>query len=235
MKRYEAILFDLDGTLLPMEINEFTKGYFSLLSAAVAPYGYEKTHFLIAMQKGIYAMVTNDGDHTNAEAFWDIFAKEFGERVYEDIPKFDAFYQKEFHKARAYTDPQDKSVEAVSLARERAGMVILATNPMFPMVALHARLSWVGLRAEDFDLLTDYDHFHFCKPNPAYFLEIAKQMGVDPKHCLMIGNHTDEDARAAMAAGMDAFLITDCLIAQGELPDCPRGSFEELLSFLKAL
>jgi len=30
-------------------------------------------------------------------------------------------------------------------------------------------------------------------------------------------------------------LITDCLIAQGELPDCPRGSFEELLSFLKAL
>lgn len=33
----KAILFDLDGTLLPMDQDEFTKGYFNLLAAKLAP------------------------------------------------------------------------------------------------------------------------------------------------------------------------------------------------------
>ena len=33
-----TVLFDLDGTLLPMDNDAFTKGYFKLLARKLAPY-----------------------------------------------------------------------------------------------------------------------------------------------------------------------------------------------------
>jgi FMN phosphatase YigB (HAD superfamily) len=60
-------------------------------------------------------------------------------------------------------------------------------------------------------------------------------MDVDPTRCLMIGNNTEEDIKAAQAAGLSTFLLTDCLIAEGDLPDTPKGSFPELIEFLTAL
>ena len=34
-----TVLFDLDGTLLPMDQDAFTKGYFKLLAKKLLPYG----------------------------------------------------------------------------------------------------------------------------------------------------------------------------------------------------
>ena len=53
----DAILFDLDGTLLPMDNDVFTKGYLSLLSRAIAPHGYEPREMISAMWYGVEAMV----------------------------------------------------------------------------------------------------------------------------------------------------------------------------------
>lgn len=39
----KAILFDLDGTVLPMNEEEFTKGYFGLLCKKLVSYGYVRT------------------------------------------------------------------------------------------------------------------------------------------------------------------------------------------------
>ena len=38
---FTTILFDLDGTLLPMDQDEFVKAYFSKLAKKLAPLGYE--------------------------------------------------------------------------------------------------------------------------------------------------------------------------------------------------
>ena len=51
----------------------------------------------------------------------------------------------------------------------------------------------------------------------------------------MIGNNAEEDIAAAQRAGLSTFLITDCLIAEGEIPNTPKGSFAELIDFLAAL
>ena len=40
---------------------------------------------------------------------------------------------------------------------------------------------------------------------------------------------------AAYAAGMDAFLVTDCLIDRGGRPECKQGSFQDLIVFLEEL
>ena len=235
MKKYDAILFDLDGTLLPMDNDLFIKTYLGLLVKKMAPRGYDKDLLVASLWKGTGAMIKNDGSKTNAEVFWSYFAKVFGDRIYSDIADFDQFYENEFHAASSVTFPTGLAQIAVDLAREHANKVILATNPFFPAVAVRSRLSWAKVAPESFDLITTYENSSFCKPNPAYYTEIAGKMQIDPKRSLMIGNNAEEDIRAAQSLGMDTFLLTDFLICEGERPDTPSGSFEDLIEFLHAL
>ncbi len=233
--KYKAILFDLDGTLLPMDYEEFTKGYFGLLYRRAAEFGYTKDQFISGMWKGVAAMVKNDGSRPNADRFWETFASLLGQEVLEHKPVFDEFYATDFQKTVAYTSPNEKAKTAVSLAREKSGVVILATNPLFPEIATRIRMGFVGLAPTDFDLVTHYENSTTCKPNPAYYKEICEKMGLDPTECLMIGNNTEEDINAARVTGMDTYLITDCLICEGEMPECRKGSFDEMIEFLHGL
>ena len=79
-----TILFDLDGTLLPMDNDVFVKTYFGLLAKTLAPHGYEAKALVDAVWAGTAAMVANDGRQTNEAVFWEKFAGVFGERVYGD-------------------------------------------------------------------------------------------------------------------------------------------------------
>ena len=91
-----TILFDLDGTLLPMDNDEFTKGYFKLLVKKLAPYGYEPQKLIDGIWSGTAAMVKNNGTKSNEQAFWEKFEKIFGEKALEDKPLFDEFYENDF-------------------------------------------------------------------------------------------------------------------------------------------
>ena len=234
--RYQAVFFDLDGTLLPMDYDVFLKGYLGLLAKHVAPLGYEPRALVSAMWKGVAAMTANEGGRTNADAFWQVFAGIFGEQCYDHIKEFDLFYDNDFHKAIAFTSPvPEKARAAVALARKAAPSVVLATSPLFPRVAVRSRLQWAGLAEGDFDYITEYENSTTCKPNPKYYLEICEKLGIDPKACLMVGNNVEEDILPAASVGLDTFLLTDCLIAEGEIPAVPQGSFDDLLSFLDAL
>ncbi len=229
---YDTILFDLDGTLLPMDYNEFMRGYLGILSQTVEPYGFKKETLIPALWKGVEAMVKNDGNATNCEVFWKQFSDLLGTQVLEYIDKFDTFYSNEFHQAIKFTAPTEKAKQAVDLAHSKAKNVVLATNPMFPKVAVQSRLEWAGLSIDDFDLVTHYSNSSFCKPNPQYYSEIVQKLGADPQKCLMIGNNTEEDIFASSKIGMKTFLLTPCLICDGDMPNCPQGGFNDLLTFL---
>ncbi len=231
--KYEAILFDLDGTLLPMDNDAFTKGYFKLLCKAVAPLGYTPEKLIETMWKGVAAMVKNEGDISNYEAFWQEFEKAFPFDVRSHIPYFDAFYSSDFNKVKELCFPTEKAKLSVELARKNAQKVVLATNPFFPPVAVEARIKWAGLDPDDFDYITTYENSSSCKPNPYYYKEIGKKLGLNLENCLMIGNNADEDIKAGLKAGLKTFLLDDWLIAEGEIPETPRGNFDALLEFLK--
>lgn len=64
----KAVLFDLDGTLLPMDEQEFTKGYFGLLCRHLAPLGYDKDLLIKTVWDGTKLMLKNDGSKTNEES-----------------------------------------------------------------------------------------------------------------------------------------------------------------------
>ena len=234
--KYQAILFDLDGTLLPMELKGFAKAYFGALARELADFGIPAETLVKAIWGGTEAMLKNDGARLNVDVFWDVFTALTGIERAAVEPRCDAFYSTGFHAARIATMPNPLAVEAVRLAHEKAEKVVLATNPLFPMQGQATRISWLGLKPEDFDLITCYSTDRFCKPNPAYFADVCRRIGVDPARCLMIGNDDREDMHCATAAGMDAFLVTDCRLPCAESPwSGAQGSFTDMVAMLKSL
>ena len=61
---YKAILFDLDGSLLPLDEKGFIKIYFGGVSKRFED-KYNSQEFLDALWKGTLAMMNNDGSDTN--------------------------------------------------------------------------------------------------------------------------------------------------------------------------
>lgn len=233
MRKYTTILFDLDGTLLPMDQDLFTKTYFKELAIKLAPLGFDPQALAVNIWAGVAAMVKNDGSVTNEEAFWQAFSHIYGETVRQYIPVFEEFYANEFQKAKKVCGFSTKSKEVVEKLKEAGYQVVLATNPIFPAIATQSRIRWAGLEPEDFLWYTTYENSSFSKPNPKYYEEIMGKLGLDPRDCLMVGNDVTEDG-AAKALGMDVFFLTDCLINKEEkdISQEPHGSFGELEAFI---
>jgi len=228
-----AVLFDLDGTLLPMDQNVFVKKYFSMLAAYLAPHGYESGKLIDTVWKGTDAMVKNDGSSTNEEAFRRVFSSVFGEASLGDMKLFDYFYENIFDEVKGSCGFDTRSAETVKMIKERGLRVALATNPVFPKAATEARMRWAGLNKDDFELYTTYDNSRYCKPNPKYYLDICTTLDVKPEDCLMVGNDVGDDM-ITESLGMKVFLLTDNLInnSGADISRYPNGSFPELIEYL---
>lgn len=230
----KAVLFDLDGTLLPMDQDVFIKTYFAGLVKKLAPHGRQPDTLIRSIWAGTGAMVANDGGCTNEEVFWRSFAEFFGPDVRNDEPILNDYYANEFQQVREVCgfDPRAKQIVD---GLHRAGVqVILATNPLFPAIATHSRIRWAGLQPEDFSLVTTYENSRHCKPNPDYYRDILAQLKLDAADCIMVGNDVDEDM-VAQQLGMQVFLLTPCLINKhgADIHRWPHGGFDELLAFLQ--
>ena len=115
----KAVLFDLDGTLLPMDLDQFTSGYFRFLIKKLSPLGYEPKKLVNSIWAGTAAMIRNDGTQSNEEAFWKDFVHSFGEKALEDRPLFEEFYAKDFEQARGFCGYTPKATGVVKLLREK--------------------------------------------------------------------------------------------------------------------
>lgn len=231
-----TILFDLDGTLLPMDQEVFVKDYLGRLAKKMAPHGYDPQLLVQAVWKGTGAMVKNDGRQSNEAVFWQVFTGIFGQEAMKDLPLFEEFYETEFQEARRSCGFNPAAAETVRALHAMGYTTVLATNPLFPPVATQSRVRWAGLEPEDFAFITTYDNSSFCKPNPDYYREILGKLKLKSEECLMVGNDVGEDM-IAEALGMQVFLLTDCLINRdgSDISRYPHGSFPELLSCIRSL
>ena len=232
----KAILFDLDGTLLPMDQDEFVKDYFSRITAFLAPHGYDPQLLTKALWAGTGAMVKNDGKAKNEELFWYVFDTILGKDAKQDIALFDEFYTTAFQQSKGSCGYNPMAAEAVREIKAMGYRVILATNPLFPAIATHSRVRWAGLNPGDFEWITTYENSRFCKPNLDYYREILGKLALDGPECLMVGNDVGEDM-VARKLGLKTFLLTDCLINKtgDEISRYPNGSFPELLRYIRSL
>lgn len=232
----KTILFDLDGTLLPMNQDVFLKAYLGGLAAKMAPHGYNPDILVKSIWKGTGAMVMNDGSTRNDEVFWNTFSAIYGKDTRVDEPIFEEFYRNEFQNVRLSCGFDPHAAEAVHAIKDMGYTVVLATNPLFPAIATQSRVKWAGLDPEDFALITTYENSYHCKPNPEYYREIMAKLGLKPEECMMVGNDAEEDM-IAQNLGMKVFLLTDCLINKEnkDISQYPHGSFPELLNYIRSL
>lgn len=232
----KAILFDLDGTLLPMDQDKFVGAYFKLLTARLATIGYDPKKFGECLWNGVGAMIKNDGSCLNEKRFWDVFKAMFGEDSIKDKKFVDEFYRTEFNQVQQVCGYNPMAKEIVETAKACGKRVVLATNPLFPAMATENRMRWAGLEPEDFEYYTIYDNSHYCKPNIKYYLEILEKIGCRPEECLMVGNDVSEDM-VVETLGMKTFLLTDCLINKNnvDISKYAHGGFEELKEYIRNL
>lgn len=232
----DTILFDLDGTLLPMDQETFIRAYFTQLVKRFAPLGYTKEELIDGVWKGTYAMIGNDGTMTNRERFWQVFSARIPRNLDGLEEQMNDFYGREFDAVREIAHPNGLARPIIDTLKAKGYTLILATNPVFPPVAVKTRLGWIDLKPEDFSLVTTYDNSRFCKPNPRYFEEILKTIGKTPDQCRMIGNNTSDDMSAA-TLGVEPFLVTDFLEneKQLDLAAFPHGTLEDVKNWAETL
>lgn len=231
-----TILFDLDGTLLPMDQEKFVHSYLRRMAVRLAPHGYDPDALVKAIWKGTGAMVKNDGSVSNETVFWQVFSSLLGEEARKDEPLFEEFYHTDFQKVQSDCGFDPMAAQVIRLIKGKGFRVALATNPLFPSVATHSRIRWAGLDVKDFELITTYENSFHCKPNLDYYREILGKLNVKPEECLMVGNDVSEDM-IARELGMRVFLMTDCLINKEnkDIASYPHGGFPELITFIRGL
>ena len=232
---YEALLIDLDGTLLKLDLDRFAAAYFGAMARFFSdrfPPEELSGHLLASTMKMISC---KDEQQSNEAVFFADFCRRVKmERAALD-PLIEKFYRYEFPRLRSWGRARPHARSVLEAARQRGGKLVLATQPIFPPVAAHERLAWGELSAEPFDLITTLENMHSCKPHPEYYLEIAAKIGIPPERCLMAGNDTREDMSAAKT-GMGTFLVEGEVIDRGEeaLPHDYRGSLTELAELVEA-
>lgn len=231
----KAFLFDLDGTLLPMDQDYFLQGYFEAVTAKFS-HLLEPRKLIAQIMESTKAMISNtDPGKTNMDVFVEDFVPKIGYPRETVWPLFDQFYDEEFSRLCSFTRPTDISRQIVDTLKEKGYEIVVATNPLFPARAIEHRLNWVNLRFDEFKLVTTYETMHFCKPNPDYFREILQLIGRKPEECLMVGNDACEDL-AARSLGIRTFLVKDCLIdgTGGKYVTDYEGTLLDLLEFIRA-
>lgn len=231
----KAVLFDLDGTLLKMDQEEFVKTYFQCLAKHLAVRGYKSDKLKKVFWDGVTAMVMNNGIQTNEEVFWKVFVEAYGEDSINDKEYIDEFYKNGFNHVESVCGLYKEANEIIKLVKEKGKIPVLATNPLFPHTATENRMRWAGLDAEDFAEYTTYENCHFCKPNPKYYEELLKKLDLKPEECIMVGNDVEEDMIPTEKLRMQGFLLTNCLInkKEREISKYSQGDFEALRMFLE--
>lgn len=231
-----TILFDLDGTLLPMDQDRFVKAYLDRMAKKLAPQGFDPDLLVKGIWKGTGAMVKNDGSRSNEEVFWEVFNLVIGKdcKAYEEL--FLDYYRNEFQLVARDCGFDPRASQAIAQIKSLGYCVSLATNPLFPSIATYSRVKWAGLNPEDFDIITTYENSRHCKPNLDYYRDVMAALNVKPENCVMVGNDVQEDM-VARELGLKVFLLTDGLINRtGEdISGYPQGSFPELLTFIRGL
>ena len=237
----DTILFDLDGTLLQYTQDEFIIAYFTELKKMLIRFGLDAELAQSAVWAGTKEMILNDGTRLNSERFWEKFSGIMDlspERLKAVEEACDRFYSNEFNIVKSVLKDNDPDLprRLINILVTKGFSIALATNPLFPTCAVTTRLSWRGLKPQDFSLITDYSNSKYCKPNPDYYREIFRMLNKEPNQCLMIGNNTNEDMIVS-TLGAETFLVTDYLENESnmDISVFRHGTLKELEVYLESL
>lgn len=220
-----GVLFDLDGTLLDVELREFLGRYFHALDTTLSPH-FPGVDLVPAVLAATEMMQRSHPGRTNQQTFVDAFRERTGIDLQGYWSLFDDFYATVFPTLGTGYGPVAGAHEAIAAARDLGWKVAIATQPIFPRAAIEHRLSWAGLNAADFDFVTTYEFMNACKPDPVYFRQVCDGIGCEPSACVMVGDDPTTDMGAA-GIGIETFFV-----GHGASPSKRSGTMRDVAAFL---
>lgn len=219
------ILFDLDDTLLGNPMETFLPAYLHHLGLYLSEY-YSPKELPVAILNGTEQMIKNvDPSRTLEECFDDYFYPLIGtDKEILEHKIFD-FYQSEFPKLAPLTNEIPHAASLIKHLSEKEDKLVIATNPLFPKVAIVHRINWanLGIEINQFEYVTNYEELHFTKPRPEFVAEILGKIGWPDEPVVMIGNEWDMDILPAEVLGIPTYYI-------GQPPDLSEISLHPLSS-----
>lgn len=188
-ERIEAVVFDMDGTLIDSEA-VFRTALFN----ACSDMGFEMTQ---ATHMRILGGTAENTRRVLADAFGDKFPfEEFYDRCTVHI---------ETELVRTPMRPKRGATDLIRYLDETGIPMAVATSSR--MIHASEHLGAVGL-LPFFRTLVTRDDVMNPKPHPEPYLTAAERLGVDPVRCLAFEDSAT-GARAAVAAGMRTILVPD--------------------------
>lgn len=235
-RAYRAVFFDLDGTLLPMELEDFLGSYFKAITQFVDAHELDADSFSAGLKAGIGAMASHDDERTNYDVYWEEFFRRADPHAADWNELLTGFYEHDFGEVGADVVPDPNAARAIRTLTDKGYPLVLATMPMFPLRAVQWRLSWAGVDPRDFSRLTSYENSTSVKPKRAYCAENMAACGLKGSEVLMVGNNTVEDL-SFLKLGADAFLVTDHLLdpVGYDLATVKHGSMADFADWVESL
>lgn len=233
----EAILFDLDGTLLRVQMEHFIPRYVERLADLCAA-EIKPKRFVRSMLDAIRQLINDEGggDCSNEERLFGLLRQQLGISSEALSHCLDHFARNHLEELKPLVHPIPLAVQIINDCKGLGIPLVLATNPVFPRFMIEARMAWGGVNQALFCHVTSYENSRYCKPQAGYFQDIADLLELPAQRCLMVGNDSSHDLAAA-ATGMQTFLVDTWLVERQEKrwPSHYRGDHSVLQRFLRQL
>ena len=126
----------------------------------------------------------------------------------------------------------DRFIKYIDFLHQNNIKIVLASRPVFPKNGMVNRAKFVGLKEEDFCLITSYDICSYSKPNPKYYAEILEKLNLKPQEVIMFGNNEEEDG-VATELGIKTYLVNGYIIKGQKERNLPIIEMQEVIETIK--
>lgn len=195
------ILIDLDKTLLDINFDDFLKAYFGLLIPKLKEITFDQNPLNI-LNISVNYMINEKNGELNITKFY----KKFTELTQIDEEKakglFLNFYINDFPKLNYFGKPTKNGRETILKLIELGYKTVLATNAIFPEIAILERMKWANVEDINFEFITTMENMHYAKPHIEYYLEVCEKIYIKPKDVLMVGDDLVMDIIPAKKVGI---------------------------------
>lgn len=208
MKRFSAVIFDMDGLMLDTEV--------------IGKRSWEKSAKKLGITLPIdyYPRVIGRTTESIRPMLLDWFGYEFPVDAF--IEESNRYYHETIHTT---PPPVKPGLKGLLTELNHAGIPCgVATSTKRPSAVYKLTSTFL---INYFKILTTGDEVEHSKPAPDIYLLAAKRLGYPPNECLALED-SPTGIRAAKSAGMTAFMVPDMVAPTPEIAALANGIFESL-------